>query len=95
MAAAVFGLAAAMIVSVRRGAEVRLLSGSLADLGRKEMLVRARLARAMVRVDSLGSRERILSVAAPLGLRLPREREIVFLRDVEELDTSSGPGAGL
>lgn len=65
---------------------------SLDELGREQALVRARVARAMVRVDSLGSRERILAAAAPLGLRLPREEEIVFLRDVGEPERAAGSG---
>jgi hypothetical protein len=71
-----------MAVSVRRTAEGRRLAESLSELEREELVLRTQLAEELIRVDSLSSRERILVEAARLGLRSPRDEEIVHLPDV-------------
>ncbi|MFQ5888452.1 MAG: hypothetical protein ACE5JR_00220 [Gemmatimonadota bacterium] len=83
--AALAALVSGMLVSIRRGAEGRRLSELLEELEREERAARARLADVMVRVDSLGSRERILEAGRELGLRPAMDGEIIFL---------SEPGSG-
>lgn len=78
----VLALVASMIVSVRRTADGRRLVESLNALQSEESILRAQLAEQLIRVDSLSSRERIAEVAASLGLRAPRDDEIVHLHDV-------------
>jgi cell division protein FtsL len=82
LAALALLLVASMLVSLRRTAGGRKLSESLNALAREEVVLRTQLAEELVRVDSLSSRERILEVAAGLGLRSPEDREIINLPDV-------------
>ncbi len=70
-----------MLVAVRRTSEARRLSTQIAALESHEDVVRSNLARALVRADSLGSRSRLIAVAAELGLRPSTELDIQWLPD--------------
>lgn len=69
-------------VSVRRTAEGRRLAESINDLRAEEQVLLTRFSEELVRVDSLGSRERILLAAARLGLRPASDDEVLHLPDV-------------
>jgi hypothetical protein len=77
-------VAASMATAVRRGAEARRLSREIEALSRAERVTRGRMAAVMGRLDSLSSRARIREAAAELGLRPSTDREIVFLKDVDQ-----------
>lgn len=76
----VLALAAAMRAAVERGGEARRLSDEIDSLQEREAVARGRVARAMRRVDSLSSRDRIARVGSLLGLRPAGDEEITFLR---------------
>lgn len=78
--AAVLALGGSMLAAVERGSEARRLSDEIDRLEQREAVARGRVADAMRRVDSLGSRERIARAAARLGLRPASDEEITFLR---------------
>lgn len=71
----------AMVVAVRRGTEAREFSREIGRLTERAGSARGRVAAAMVRTDSLGSRARMLVAAGKLGLRPAEDSEITFLRD--------------
>jgi cell division protein FtsL len=76
-------------VSVRRSADGTRIARELADLQRAERAAEAQAAEEVVRVDSLASRRRILTVAERMGLRPAHEGEILYLPD-----TTAPTGAG-
>lgn len=80
--AGVIAVAASLLVSVDRTTEGRLLAESITDYRTEEQLLLTRLSEELVRVDSLGSRERILVVAARSGLRPAADDEVIHLPDV-------------
>ncbi len=92
MFASILVLAVSMTAAVRRSAEGRQLAAAIADQSREEQVLRAQIADEIVRVDSLAQRDRILRVAASLGLRPAREVEVHHLS--EPLLPSAGPGDG-
>jgi len=75
-------MALSLLVSVRRTAEGRRLAESINELREEEQVLLNRMSYELVRVDSLSSRERILAVAPPLGLRPATDREVLHLPDV-------------
>lgn len=77
---ALMALGIGMTVAVGRGSEARDLTETLASVERESAAQRARVAKAMRRLDSLTSRERIEAAAAELGLRPADDEEIIFLR---------------
>jgi hypothetical protein len=87
LAAGFVALAAGMLLSVARGAQARRTSERLSAIERQTVDVRARLTEGMRRLDSLGSRERILAAAAKLGLHPASDSDISFLR-VEDAGAS-------
>ena len=76
---AVTTLAGSMLVAVRRSSEARQLSSELQMLERSEDVARAALASAMIRADSLASRERMMSAGGAIGLRPILETEFEWL----------------
>lgn len=79
----VVGLAGAMRAAVERGSEARRLSDEIDRLEMRESVARGRVARAMRKVDSLSSRDRIARAVERLGLRPASDEEITFLRDAD------------
>ena len=69
-------------VSVRRSADGTRLSREISELERAERAAAAQAGEEVVRVDSLASRRRILSVAGRLGLRPAHEGELLYLPDI-------------
>ena len=78
----VLAVAGSLLVSVNRTSTGRLLAESLSDYRTEEQLLMTRLADELVRVDTLASRERILTVAGRYGLRPARDDEVLHLPDV-------------
>lgn len=89
LAASTVALIVSLAVSVRRSADGTGIARELADLQRAERAAGAQAEEELIRVDSLSSRRRILSVADRLGLRPAHEGEILYLPD-----TAAPAGAG-
>lgn len=87
-------LVIAMGTSVERGSEARRLSEEISRLEGEEARLRARVAEAMRRVDSLTSRDRIARAAKRLGLRPASDEEITFLREPRSDREAEGEGDG-
>lgn len=82
MAVAVTALVISLGISVRRSAQGTRVAAELADLQREERALEAQAVEEWIRVDSLESRERVLSAAGQLGLRPSTEGEILYLPEV-------------
>lgn len=77
---AVATLSTSMLVAVRRSSEARQLSQELQALERAEDVAQSALSSAMIRADSLGSRPRMISAGAAIGLRPVTEAEFEWLK---------------
>jgi len=82
MAVSLAAVVGSLIASVNRTANGNRLAESISDLRKEEEVLRTRQSEELVRVDSLSSRDRILVVAARLGMRPARDDEVVHLPDV-------------
>ena len=78
----IVAVAGSLLVSVDRTAEGRLMAEAINQYRTEEQLLLTRLSEELVRVDSLGSRERILVAAARFGLRPATDDEVLHLPDV-------------
>jgi len=97
VAAGVVALAGGMLRSVERGSEARQVSRRLSEIDRQTVEARARLTDAVRRVDSLSSRDRILTASRRLGLHPPSDADISFLRlqaEGGEVGAASGASGG-
>lgn len=89
LSAALLGLIASMVWTVRRQSQAREVALAIDSLESVEVIERVRYAKAMRRTDSLASRGRLLEAAGELGLRPASDEEISFIEDIEDVSSSA------